>query len=131
MTGFFQEQFSILVNLRLHGVHLEGQLGFGKDAVQLHQDFKVVVDVLLISRSLGGKLRQNPLDFLSLPGEQLPQGVVGVDRLHGFDKEGAAGGGHVMNQARHVGLAFALDRNHKAVGADGDNRLPQVLCVGR
>ena len=36
-----------------------------------------------------------------------------------------------VHKARQIVLALALDRHDKAVGADGNDRLTQNLCVGR
>ena len=130
MAGAFQLQLAISADLRLHGVHGIGQLGAGKNTVDGHQHLIVVVDGVLIQGRLRRQLCQNPLNFRLFLDLQFPQFVVGVDRLHGLHKEGAAGSGHVVDQTGNVILALAFHRHHKPSGTDGHNALPQRLGIG-
>ena len=124
-----QLRCSVGADLRLHAVHPQGKPGLGEDHIQRRQHLHAQVDALSEGCGLGGKLRQNPFDLLAFLDQQLPQGVVGVDRRHRLNKEGAAGGGHIMDKARDLALILALDRHHIAVSPQGDDGVPEILGV--
>ena len=131
MARLLQLQRPIGADDRLDGLHGKRQLRPGKNHVQPHQQGIVLPDGLQKRGGLGGQLRQNPLDLLLFPQQQLPQGVVGVDRGHGLDKKGGARGGHVVNQAGNFVFEFGLYRHHIAVAAHGDDGIAQVFGIGR
>ena len=130
MAGIFELDLPVLPDLGLHSLHLKAQLCPGEDHIQPHQDFKVLVDILLVAGGLGGELGQNPLDLLALLGKELPQVVICIDRLHGLDEKGIARGGNIVHQAGNGGFTFTLHWHHKPIRADGDDGFPEVLGIG-
>ena len=125
-------QLNAAAQHRFHGPHGGGQLGPGENAVQGHQSLVVVLNVRQMPGAVGGQLGQDPLDLLLLLGLELPQLVVGVYHPHGLDEEGAAGAGHVVNQAGYVVLVLALHGHHVAAPPHGDDGVLQILgLVGR
>ena len=126
----FQRYRALAHYLRAAGVHGVAQLGPGKDHVQMHQHVIVQQDVLHGVGALGGKLPQNALDLLFLPGLQLLQLVVGLHHPHRLHKQRGTGGGNVVYQSRQAALAFRLHRHHKPPVPLGDKGLLQYLGVG-
>ncbi|CUP68050.1 Uncharacterised protein [Flavonifractor plautii] len=126
MAGLFQLD-TAPAQPGLAGIHPGGQLGPGKDHVQHHQQIVVLDDILFMPGAVGGELPQDALYLLFLPGLELPQLVVGLDHPHRLDKKGAAGAGHVVDQAGNVVFVLRLHRHHIPAGAHGDDGLLEVL----
>ena len=125
MAGPFQ--LDIVPQHRLHAPHFGRQLGPGEDTVQGDEGAVVVLDALLEAGAVGGQLRQDALDLLLLLQFQLLQLIVGVDHAHRLDEEGAAGAGHIVDQAGNFVLMLALHRHHIAPTPHGDDIVLQVL----
>ena len=125
-------QLNVIAQHRLHGPHGGRQLSPGKDTVQGHQRLVIVLNALLEPGAVGGQLRQNALDLLLLFGLELSQLVVGVHHPHRFNKESAAGAGHVVDQAWDVVFVFAFHRHHIPPAPHGDDGILQIFgLVGR
>ncbi len=124
-------QAAVLADLGCRGVHAEGELSPRKDHVQPHQKLIILADVVFIASRLGGKLGKDPLNLLFLFDQKLAQGVVGVDRRHGLDKKGGACRAHVVDQTRDLVFILRFYRDHVSVLAQGNDRLAQILGVGR
>ena len=122
---------ALIVHQRSPGLHPVSKLGFGKDHIQLYQHGMVQIDILSMGSSLSRQLCQDPLDLLFLLDLQLPQGVIGIDRRHGFHKEGGATGGNIVDKTGNIIFTFGFYRNHIPSLTDGDDRLPQKFAVGR
>ena len=129
MAGLFQLD-TAPAQPGLAGVHPSGKLGPGKDHVQHHQQIIVLDNILFMPGAVGGELPQNALDLFFLPGLELPQLVVGLDHAHWLDEKGAAGAGHVVNQAGNVVFVLRLYRHHVPAGAHGDDGFLKVLGLG-
>jgi len=131
VSGPLELQFSVCSDLRLDGVHRKRELCARKNAVERDKYLKIAADVYLVIGRLGRELGEDALDLLFFGEEQFAQLVVGVDRLHGLDEEGSAGGGHVMHQTRYFIFKLASHRHHETIGADRHDRLLQILGIGR
>ena len=79
--------------------------------------------MLPISGYFGRKLRQDPFNLLVLFDKQLTKLIVGLNRLHRFDKKRAAARRHIMDHTGDGVFIFTPDRNHIAVSAQGNDRL--------
>ena len=131
MACLLQINLPLVIHQRGARPHLVRQSGFCKDHIQLREQPVIVGDVLPMSGRLGRQLCQNPLNLLLLFHGQFPQSVVGIDSGHGLNEEGGAGGGHVVNEARHLVFELAFHRYHIPVLANGDNGLPEILGIRR
>ena len=129
MAGLAQVDDTVPADLRPGGLHLVAQLAPGEDHVQVHQGVVVPLDILPVGGSLGGELRQDPLNLLLLLGLELDILVVGLHYPHRLHKEGGAGGGDIVDQARQVPLVLRLHRHHEAAVPLGDDGLLEDLGV--
>ena len=110
---------------------LHGQVGAGKDEIQLGHVFGVVPELHQVLSRLGRQGRQDLFNLLFFLQGKLPQGVVEADDGGGLDKKRGAGGGLVVDQARDLGLVLGLDRDAVAVAPHGDDTVLEVGGVGR
>ncbi len=102
----------------------------GKDEAQLGHSAEIVAERTGKAGHIVGKLRQNALDLLILPGSQHPQLIVGLDHLHGLDVDRLTGGADVMHQTADGGFHLRLHGHHIPVAAHGDQALLQDLGIG-
>ena len=63
---------TVVVEDRLRGVHVHGQLRLGEDEVQQGHDLQVVRQLLGVGPGLGAQLRQDPSNLLFFLQLQLP-----------------------------------------------------------
>ena len=129
MAGLAEVDGAVPPDLRPDGVHFIGELAPGKDQVQVHQGVIVPLNVLPVGRHIGGQLRQDALDLLLFLGLQLNIFVVGLNDADRLDEQRGAGGGNVVDQARHIALVLCLDRHHKTAVPLGDDGLLQNFGV--
>ena len=122
---------ALVVHHRLPGTHPVSQLRLGKDHIKPYQHGKVQVDIIPMRGSFTGQFRKDPFNFLLFLDLQLAQGIVGIDRRHGFHKIGRTGGGYIVHKTGHIIFALTLHRHHIAALANGDDRIPEELGIGR
>ena len=110
---------------------LHGQVGAGKNEIQLRHILRVVLELHEVLARLRRQGGQDLLDLLFLLQGQLAQAVVEGDDGSGLNEEGRARGGLVVDQARHLRLVLRLDGNAVAVAAQGDHAVLQIGRIGR
>ena len=131
MAGVSQVNDPILIHNRRPGTHFIAQLCLGEYHIQPHKQPKIVVDILTVPGCFRRKLCKNPFNFLLFLDFQFPQGIIGIHRRHGLNKECRSGCRYIMHKSRQVVAALALNGNNIAALPNGDDRFTQVLGIRR
>ena len=92
MTGLNELDLPRLGYAGTAGLHLPGELGFGKDKFQLTDTQGAVVEVGILLLDLSRQAAENAFDFPRFFNAGRLQVIIGIDDGQGFDVEGRTAG---------------------------------------
>ena len=119
MVGVFEIDHGLFADARQAGFHVDGQLGFGLQHIQLNQQGEVPFDQRSVTAQFSSEGAQDAVDFRALIVAQHFQFVVERDVFLRFNVgEGALLGG-AQRHARHLTLVRAFDGQQTAVVQEG------------
>ena len=111
------------LQLGAHSSQPSAVSGAGQGEIQLNQDLLQVLERRLLFSHQGAELLEHRPLRLALLAFQLPDPVAQGDHRLGLDKDGVAGGGAVVNQARQLTAGARLHRQDRPAIALGDHRV--------
>ena len=124
-----QPDFARFRDFGRDAVHFKGKLAFSEDKSE-HGKISVILRKLrAAARDVGGKLKENPFDFIRLQPLQKPQLVVRFDDGERLDENRRAGRGGIVNEALDLVPIFLLDRNDIAAVAHRDDLLLKIFGI--
>ena len=124
-----QPDFARFRDFGRDAVHFKGKLAFSEDKSEQGKISVIFRKLRAAARDVGGKLKENPLDFIRFQPLQQPQLVVRFDDGERLDENRRAGRGSIVNKTFDLIPVFLLDRNDIAAVAHRDNLLLKVFGV--
>ena len=122
---------SIIGDFRCHCLHPVGEGRLGKQQVEVDYRFKAADDTVSLFTAFSGKFSQNPFNFFFFLGLQHSDFVVSLDYCRRFNEVGRTAARGIMHHTGNFTPVFRFDRHNKTSVAHGDDRVLQILLVGR
>ena len=111
---------------RAHGI---GEVGLGKDEVELREALIAADDRVRKVTGVGGQFEENALDLFLLLVFEHANIIVRLHHAHRLDKDRLTAGGGVVYQTGHVVAALGANGHHISAVALGDDGVLQILYV--